>query len=223
MTVSLLPIGSFHILEAFKKFWFDGLTHRSPYDLIVILILLNVLHITNQLINFIFCSNIKLLYCFFFSSEEENSTSESEDGSGKNTVHDSLGTLSQCIATIITFARIQLQRHPEISYPIPMLRVDPEGVVVFAYDYRSDVLMISQHIEWNDFAFIVVWLILHYSLFPPITFIPWKDYCCGYSAKSCHISFGDPWYLESPGVFSQSHKKLFHHHYFFDLSRGASD
>ena len=35
MTVSLLPIGSFHILEAFKKFWFDGLTHRSPYDLIV--------------------------------------------------------------------------------------------------------------------------------------------------------------------------------------------
>ena len=170
------------------------------------------------------------MYWFFFSSEEENSTSESEDGSpgkslveGKNTMQDSLGTVSQCIATIITFARIQLQRHPEISYPIPMLRVDPEGVVVFVYDYPSDVLMISQHIEWSDFAFIVVWLILHYSLFPPITFIPWKDCCCGYSARSCHISLRDPWYLESPGVFSQSHKKLFHYQNFYDMSQGASD
>ena len=129
---------------------------------------------------------------------------------GKNAVQDSLSTLSQCVASIITFAQIQLKRHPEISYPIPMLRVD---VVVFVYDYPSDVLMISQRIEWNDFAFIVVWLILHYSLFPPNTLSDLKDYCCGYSAMSHGISLGDPWYLESPAVFSQSsRKKLIHYH-----------
>ena len=148
------------------------------------------------------------------SSEGENSTSESEDGSpgkslveGKNAVQDSLSALSQCVATIITFAQIQLKRHPEISYPIPMLRVDPGGVVVLVYDYPSDLLMISQRIRWNDFAFIVVWLILHYSLFPPNALSDLKDYCCGYSAMSRGISLGDPWYLESPAVFSQSSRK----------------
>ena len=54
-------------------------------------------------------------------------------------------------------------------------------MVVFVYDYPSDVLMISQHIEWNDFAFIVVWLILHYSLFPPNIFIALKDYFLSFS------------------------------------------
>ena len=112
-----------------------------------------------------------LNYCtvfFFLSSEGENSTSESEDGSpgkslveGKNAVQDSLSAMLQCVATIITFAQIQLKRHSEISYPIPMLRVDPEGVVALVYDYPCDVLLISQRIRWNDFAFIVVWLILH--------------------------------------------------------------
>ena len=103
-----------------------------------------------------------------------------------------------------------------------MLRVDPQGVMVFVYDYPSDVLMISQHIEWSEFAFIVVWLILHYSLFPPNTSIALKDYCCGYSARSRHISLGDPWYLESPGVFSHSRKKLFHYRRFYDISQKAS-
>ena len=140
------------------------------------------------------------------SSEGENSTSESEDGSpekslveGKNAVQDS-SAMSQCVATIITFAQIQLKRHPEISYPIPMLRVDPEGVVVLVYDYPSDVLMISQRIRWSDFAFIVVWLVLHYSLFSPNGLSELKDYCCGYSAMSRGISLGDPWYLESSAV-----------------------
>ena len=139
-------------------------------------------------------------------------------------MQDSLSTVSQCIATIITFAQIQLERHPEISYPFPMLRVDPEGVVVFVYDYPSDVLMISQRIEWNDFAFIVVWLILHYSLFPSNALSDLKDYCCGYRAarRSHSIPLGDPWYLESPGVFSQSGKKLIHYHRFFKISRGGS-
>ena len=135
-------------------------------------------------------------------------------------MQDSLSALSQCVATIITFAQIQLKRHPDISYPIPMLRVDPAGVVVLVYDYRSDLLMISQYIRWNDFAFIVVWLVLHYSLFPPNA--QWakemKDYCCGYSAMSRSISLGDPWYLESPAVFSQSPcKKLIYYERTFDI------
>ena len=179
------------------------------------MILLNVLHITNQLINFIFCRNIKLLYCFFFfSEEEENSTSAYKDVSpgksiveGKNAMHDSLSGLSQCIATIITFAQIQIRRHPEISYPIPMLRVDPEGVVVLVYDYPSDVLMISQHIGWSGYAFIAVWLTLHYSLFPSNALSELSDYCCGYSAMSHGISLGDPWYLVSPRVFSESSRR----------------
>ena len=80
---------------------------------------------------------------------------------GKNVSQDSLNTLSQCVATTIIFA--QLQRHPAI----PMLRLDPEGVVVSVYDYPYDVLMISQHIPWGDVAFITVWSVLHYSLFHP--------------------------------------------------------
>ena len=192
------------------------------------MILLNVLRITNQLINFIFCSNIKLLYCFFFlSSEGENSTSASKDVSpgksiveGKNAVHDSLNALSQCIATIITFAQIQLKRHPGISYPIPMLRVDPEGVVVLVYDYLSDVLMISQRIGWGSYAFIVVWLTLHYSLFPSNPLSDLSDYCCGYRAMSQGISLGDIWYLRNPSIFSESpHKKLFVFNYFSKIVR----
>ena len=66
--------------------------------------------------------------------------------------------------------------------------------------------MISQRIRWNDFAFIVVWLILHYSLFPP-NLSDLRDYRCGYSAVSHGISLGDPWHLESPAVFSQSSRK----------------
>ena len=160
------------------------------------------------------------------SSEGENSTSESEDGSpgkslveGKNAVQDSLSAMSQCLATIITFAQIQLKRHPEISYPIPMLRADPEGVVALVYDYPCDLLLISQHIRWNDFAFIVVWLILHYSLFPPNALSELKDYCCRYSAMSHGISLGDPWYLESPTVSSQSsRKKLFYYERFSNVA-----
>ena len=126
-------------------------------------------------------------------------------------MQDSLSAMSQCVATIITFAQIQLKRYPEIPYPIPMLRVDPQGVVVLVYDYRSDVLLVSQRIRWTDFAFIVVWLTLHYSLFPPNALSEFKDYCCGYSAVSRNISLGDLWYLEAPGVFCQSHEKLIYY------------
>ncbi|XP_068685167.1 uncharacterized protein [Montipora foliosa] len=128
--------------------------------------------------------------------EEENSTSESED--------DSLSALSQCVATVITFAQIQLKRHPGISYPIPMLRADPGGVVVLVYDYQSDLLMISHRLPWDEFAFFVVWLVLHYSLFPPKVPSGCEDFCSGYKARSHGISLGDPWYLKSTNVYSNS-------------------
>jgi len=114
------------------------------------------------------------------SSEEENSTSETDYGSpGKSVVEDSLSGMSQCVATVITFAQIQLKRHPDISYPIPMLRADPGGVVVLVYDYRSDLLMISHRLPWNEFGFFVVWLVLHYSLFPPKVPSGLEDFCSG--------------------------------------------
>ncbi|XP_068725500.1 uncharacterized protein [Montipora capricornis] len=147
--------------------------------------------------------------------EEENSTSETDYGSpgkavveGKKGVQDSLSQMSQCVATVITFAQIQLKRHPEISYPIPMLKADPGGVVVLAYDYRSDLLMISHRLPWNQFGFFVVWLVLHYSLFRPKVLSGLEDFCSGYSAMSNDVSLGDPWYLKSTDVYSHS-KKLF--------------
>ena len=131
---------------------------------------------------------------------------------GKSAVQDSLSAMSQCVATIITFAQIQLKRHPEISYPIPMLRVDPEGVVVLVYDYPSDLLMISHRLPWNDFGFLVVWLVLHYSLFPPKVSSGLEDSCSGYSAMSHGISLGAPWYLKSTEVYSHSEKLISFRH-----------
>ena len=46
----------------------------------------------------------------------------------------------------IVLAQVQLERHPNISYPIPMLWVNPRGVIVLVYDSPNDVLMISQRI-----------------------------------------------------------------------------
>ena len=153
------------------------------------------------------------------SSEEENSTSETDYGSpGKSVVEekkgmqDSLSAMSHCVATVITFAQIQLKRHPDISYPIPMLRADPGGVVVIVYDYRSDLLMISHRLPWDEFGFLVVWLVLHYSLFPPKVSSGLEDSCSGYSSMSHGISLGDPWYLKSTKVYSHSEKLISFRH-----------
>ena len=107
---------------------------------------------------------------------------------------------------------MQLKRHPHISYPIPMLRADPGGVVVLVYDYRSDLLMISHRLPWDEFGFFVVWLVLHYSLFPPKVPSGCEDFCSGYSARSHGISLGDPWYLKSTKVYSNSEKLISFRH-----------
>ena len=170
-----------------------------------------MLHLTNQLI---FAA---ILNCciVFLSAEGENSPSE--DSPGKNVEEGSLSAMSQCVATIIAFARIQCFRHPNISYPFPMLRVDPSGVVVLVYDYPNDVLMISQRVPWSDIAFIIVWLVLHYSLFRPDSLSYMSKYCCGYRTASRGISMDTPWYLESKSVFTQLPKKLFRYQA-FDIS-----
>ncbi|XP_068726722.1 uncharacterized protein [Montipora capricornis] len=136
----------------------------------------------------------------------EGENSPSEDSPGKE---GSLSAMSQCVATIIAFARIQCFRHPGISYPFPMLKVDPFGVVVLVYDYPNDVLMISQRVPWSGIAFIIVWLVLHHSLFRPDSLSYLSKYCCGHKTASRGISMDTPWYLESKSVYSQLPKKLF--------------
>ena len=155
-------------------------------------ILLNVLHLTHQLI---FAARLNCCIVFL-SAEGENSPSK-DSLEGKNVKKGSLSAMSQCVATIIAFARIQGDRHPHISYPFPMLRVDPSGVVVLVHDYPNDVLMISQRVPWSDIAFIIVWLVLHYSLFRPDSLSCMSKYCCGYRTASRGILVGSPWYLGS--------------------------
>ncbi|XP_068698940.1 uncharacterized protein [Montipora foliosa] len=146
------------------------------------------------------------------TAEGENSPSEDSPGKaiveGKDVEEGSLSAMSQCVATIIAFARIQCFRHPGISYPFPMLKVDPSGVVVLVYDYPNDVLMISQRVPWSDIAFIIVWLVLHHYLFRPDSLSYMSKYCCGYKTASRGISMDTPWYLESKSVYSLP-KELF--------------
>ena len=83
-----------------------------------------------------------------------------------------------------------------------MLRINPEGIVVLAYECKKDILMISQCYEWGSVAFIIIWLVLHYSLFPPSALSDLLDNCCaGYSTAVTDIPLGDIWYLESKDVF----------------------
>ena len=173
-----------------------------------------MLHLTNQLI---FAA---ILNCciVFLSAEGENSPSEDSPGKaiveGKNVEEGSLNSMSQCVATIIAFARIQCFRHPGISYPFPMLKVDPFGVVVLVYDYPNDVLMISQRVPWSGLAFVIVWLVLHHSLFRPDSLSYLSKYCCGHKTASRGISMDTPWYLESKSVYSQLPKMLFSYEMF---------
>ncbi|XP_068746325.1 uncharacterized protein [Montipora capricornis] len=152
------------------------------------------------------------------TAEGENSPSEDSPGKaiveGKNVEEGSLNSMSQCVATIIAFARIQCFRHPGISYPFPMLKVDPYGVVVLVYDYPNDVLMISQRVPWSGLAFVIVWLVLHHSLFRPDSLSYLSKYCCGHKTASRGISMDTPWYLESKSVYSQLPKKLFSYEMF---------
>ncbi|XP_068708147.1 uncharacterized protein [Montipora foliosa] len=155
------------------------------------------------------------------TAEGENSPSEDSPGKaiveGKNVEEGSLSAMSQCVATIIAFARIQCFRHPGISYPFPMLKVDPFGVVVLVYDYPNDVLMISQRVPWSGIAFVIVWLVLHHSLFRPDSLSYLSKYCCGHKAASRGLSMDTPWYLESKSVYSHLPKKLFCYQV-FDIS-----
>lgn len=88
-----------------------------------------------------FCRNIKLYYCFLFAERKTSSSTSPGKAKveGKNDVVEARKFISQCVATIIVLAQVQLERHPNISYPIPMLWVNPRGVIVLVYDSPNDV------------------------------------------------------------------------------------
>ena len=112
----------------------------------------------------------------------------------------SVSTLSRSVAMIITFSYIQ-QEQCKISYAVPMLRVNPKGVVVLVYDSRKDILLISEFYKWNMVAFLVTWLVLHCSLFPlSVLSDSLVDCCCGYRASIEGTKLGEPWYFESERV-----------------------
>ena len=85
---------------------------------------------------------------------------------GENVISRTLNSFSQCVATIIAFSFIQKERHRNLPYALPMLSINPEGVTVIAYDINKDTLLVSDNCRWGKVAFLVVWLVLHYSLFP---------------------------------------------------------
>ena len=128
---------------------------------------------------------------------------------GKNVNMRTLNSFSQCVATIIAFSYIQNQRHRDIAYAFPMLRVNPEGVVVLVYDIHNDVLLISDSFQWSLPAVVITWLVLHYSLFPPCDLSHLgKDCCCGYQKALADTSFGEAWYLKNRSVFHREHEKI---------------
>ena len=62
-----------------------------------------------------------------------------------------------------------------------MLRINPEGVTVIAYDINKDTLLVRDNCRWGKVAFVVVRLVLHYSLFPSSDLSDMGlDCCCGY-------------------------------------------
>ena len=158
--------------------------------------------ITNRLI---FAEILNFIIVFLFAERKTSSSTSPGKAKveGKNDVVEARKFIYQCLATIIVLAQVQLERHPNISYPIPMLWVNPRGVIVLVYDSPNDVLMISQRIEWDYIAFVAVWFVLHYSLFSPNALSNAGDYCCGYSTAALGASLDDPWYLVSPAVYLQ--------------------
>ena len=109
----------------------------------------------------------------------------------------------------VAFSYIQKERHRDITYAFPMLRVNPEGVVVLVYDSHSDVLLISDSCRWGIVAILVTWLVLHYSLFPPSDLSHLGvDCCCGYRTALGDTQLGDVWYLKNRRVFHRELDKI---------------
>ena len=66
-----------------------------------------------------------------------------------------LDDMSQCIATITTFAFIQQIRHPHELQIYPMLVISGHGVVMLLYNPNTDILLTSTALSRNfDFCFL---------------------------------------------------------------------
>lgn len=77
-------------------------------------------------------------------------------------VKTTISALSQCLATALTFARIQ-QRHRG-HHTFPTLRVHPLGVDIILCNAVSDHLMLTC-LTWSQQALFMLWLVLHHNIF----------------------------------------------------------
>lgn len=90
-----------------------------------------------------------------------------------------LSDLSQCIATITTFAFIQQLRQRSEIEMFPMLLITSRGIVMLLYNPNNDVLLTSEVLEWkHKITFYVIWVSLHYNIFKPRP--PTDELECGF-------------------------------------------
>ena len=89
--------------------------------------------------------------------------------------------MSQCIATITTFAFIQQIRHPHELQIYPMLVISGYGFVMLLYNPNTDILLTSKALSRDfDFCFLVIWLSLLYRSLPIGEGLKTDDLKCGF-------------------------------------------
>ena len=101
-----------------------------------------------------------MYYSNLFAGGSPNETVERKKGVSVKTT---ISALSQCLATALTFARIQQKRHRG-HHTFPTLRVHPLGVDIILYNAVSDHLILSC-LAWSQQALFMLWLVLHHNIF----------------------------------------------------------
>ena len=85
------------------------------------------------------------------------------EGKKAASVKTTISTMSQCVATALTFAKIQQKRHHGL-HTFPTLRVHPIGIDIILYNAVSDHLMLTC-LTWTNQALFMLWLVLHHNVF----------------------------------------------------------
>lgn len=81
--------------------------------------------------------------------------------------------------------------------------------MVLVYDSRNDFLLISGSYQCGSVAILVTWLVIHYSLFPPIDLSHLReDCCCGYRTALVDTQLGDERYFKNRSVFHREVDKI---------------
>jgi len=144
------------------------------------------------------------------SVEEPDETGVSP-GKRKRSVseHTTISALSQTIATALTFAKIQQERHSE-HHTFPTLRMHPLGVDIILYNAVSDHLMLSCS-AWSEHALFMLWLVLHHNLFRFVQ-LPkgYEKYTSGFLdyIKASGAMKTEPKYLVLKNGFELEHKVI---------------